>query len=151
MIVVVGCGRWDEIEAARLLAIRMDGHVKGGALVRFVSVKGLAASERDAGSFIWPLLEVMAGIDVLVGSGGYNTVHEARATATPLVALAQNRKYDRQDVRLLRAERAGDEDDLIRRVAKYLDSRSASLIRTIPNYPNGVHAAVEQIERLIDR
>ena len=60
-IVVVGSGRRDEIEAARLLAIRMHDHVKGGALVRFVSVKGLAASERDAGSFIWPLLEVMAG------------------------------------------------------------------------------------------
>ncbi len=150
VVVVAGCGRWDEIEAARLVAVRMHEHVKGVALVRFVSVKGLAVSERYAGSFIWPLLEVMAGIDVLVGSGGYNTVHEARATETPLVALAQNRKYDRQDVRLSPAERAVDEADVIDRVVKHFDSRSASS-RTVPSYPNGVHAAVEAIERLIHR
>jgi hypothetical protein len=99
------------------------------------------------GAVIWPLLEVMAGIDVLVGSGGYNTVYEARATATPLVALTRPRKYDRQALRLSPAERASDETDVICGVAEHLGRRLMS-DRVIPAYVNGVHAAVELIERL---
>ncbi len=89
VIVVAGCGRLDEIEAARSLSSRLDCHLAGAALVRFVSVANANESAKNPGAVIWPLLEVMEGIDVLVGSGGYNTVYEARATATPLVALAQ--------------------------------------------------------------
>ncbi len=148
VIVVVGCGRLDEIETARLLSARLDNHLRGAAMVRFASVKSQDESGRNPGALIWPLLEVMEGIDVLVGSGGYNTVHEARATATPLVALARPRKYDRQAVRLSRAECAGDEAEVIDRVEEHLARRSVT-DRVIPPYVNGVHAAVELIERLI--
>ncbi len=147
VVVVAGCGRLDEIEAARLLAERLDEHLAGAAWWGSSRSRARIVYGRNPGPVIWPLLEVMAGIDVLVGSGGYNTVHEARATATSLVALARARKYDRQAVRLSPAECAGDEADVIRRVKEYLDRRSVT-DRVVPAYVNGVHAAVEFVERL---
>lgn len=131
------------------LAARLDDHLDGAVLVRLASVEGPGGIGRNPGPIIWPLLEVMAGIDVLVGSGGYNTVHEARTTATPLVALARPRKYDRQDLRLSRDESASDEADVLHRVAEHLARRSVDA-RVIPTYENGVHAAVALIEQLTD-
>ncbi len=107
----------DEIEAARLLAVRHARACEGSCAgaIRF----GEGARPPPGGMpapFIWPLLEVMAGIDVLVGSGGYNTVHEARATATPLVALARRGNTTAKHVACRPRERAADEADVIRRV-----------------------------------
>ena len=99
---------------------------------------------------IWPLLEVAAGVDVLVGSGGYNTVHEARATATPLVALARPRRYDRQAHRLSHTERARDEEDVLRLVSGHLGRWTAGG-RVVPTYENGTHVAVRLIEGLTAR
>jgi hypothetical protein len=147
VIVVAGCGRLDEIEAARSLSSRLESRLAGAALVRFVSVQHSNESATIPDAVTWPLLEVMAGIDVLVGSGGYNTVYEARATATPLVALARPRKYDRQARRLLPVECAGDETEVIRRVEGYVVQRRVTE-RAIPCYVNGVHAAIERIEEL---
>ena len=52
----------------------------------------------------WPAIDLFPAARVVVGGGGYNTVHEALACGVPLVAKAWPRKYDRQ---WLRIERAG--------------------------------------------
>ncbi len=77
VVVVTACGRREEIEVAHARAARLDAFLAGAAAIRCASVVG-------PGLFLWPLLEVMPGIDVLVGAGGYNTVHEARAPARRL-------------------------------------------------------------------
>jgi hypothetical protein len=136
-VVVVGSGRLEEVEEARDFAGRLDRHLAGDAHVRLAS----------GASKFWPLLDLMAGIDVLVGSGGYNTVHEARATATPLVAIARNRKYDRQAHRLSPIETAADETDVFRRVAEIIARRDVKG-RIVPPFENGVHEAVRLIEKL---
>lgn len=86
---------------------------------------------------LWPLLELHRGIDVLVGAGGYNTVQEARATGTPLVATAMRRKYDDQAARLRDDERASSIDDVVTRVRQHL----ATGRRGDSGYENGAEVA----------
>ena len=147
VVIVVGCGRRDEIRSVRILANRLKESLVGSAIVLLSSVECPDDSVKDCGPVFWPLLELMAGIDILVGSGGYNTVYEARATATKLVALARPRKYDRQAERLSIAERAKDEAEVMSLVAENVARHSEST-RIIQTYANGVHTAFELIERL---
>ncbi|MFP2900405.1 hypothetical protein ACLEQD_29190, partial [Corallococcus sp. 4LFB] len=108
-------------------------------------VRWLVPTAHASGLVLWPALAVLRGVDVLVGAGGYNTVQEARATGTPLVAWARPRLYDRQALRLTEAERVGDAAELEAKVASVLQeafhARPAA-------WDNGVHAAVEAIERV---
>ena len=89
---------------------------------------------------VWPLLPLLNGVDALVGAGGYNLVNEARATGTPLFAFAQERRYDRQHVRLMRDECVSDVPGILSGLRSLRESsRTGSFI-------NGVHEAVEWIE-----
>ncbi|MCP4731411.1 MAG: hypothetical protein GY872_15175 [Roseibacillus sp.] len=90
---------------------------------------------------IWPLLRLLPGVNGLIGGGGYNLVHEARSTDTPLFAFALPRRYDRQAIRLAQHERVRGSREIIARlgeIRKSLDN---------PSYPNGVHQAANLIEQ----
>lgn len=87
----------------------------------------------------WPLLRLHLGIDMILGAGGYNTVHEARLTGTPLRAIPRQRLYDRQDRRLVPAELLDDKD--------WPDPVLRSTCHAI--YTNGAHGAIEEIEALV--
>lgn len=50
----------------------------------------------------WPAMDLLPGVDVMVGGAGYNTVNECVACGVPLVARAWPRKYDRQSLRAAR-------------------------------------------------
>jgi hypothetical protein len=97
----------------------------------------------------WPLLELLPGVDVLVGAGGYHTVQEARATGTPLVALARERLYDRQRKRLKSDEYADGPEEVLRKVRALLGSGTPR--GPAPEYVNGAHQAVRWIEELLGR
>ncbi|WP_223641057.1 glycosyltransferase [Corallococcus sp. EGB] len=140
LVAVMGCGRPEEVAEAGATADRLRAAFEGRAAVRW-----LVPMARDSGQAVWPALELMRGVDVLVGAGGYNTVQETRATGTPLVAWARPRLYDRQALRLTAAERVED--------AGTLEAKVASLLQAGPRerpsaWGNGVHAAVEAIERV---
>lgn len=140
LVAVMGCGRPEEVAEARETADRLRGALGGRAAVRW-----LVPTPHEGGRTVWPALAVLRGVDVLVGAGGYNTVQEARATGTPLVARARPRLYDRQALRLTTAERVED--------AAALEAKVASLLQAGPwerpsAWDNGVHAAVEAIERV---
>jgi len=51
----------------------------------------------------WPAIDLYAAADVVIGSAGYNTIHECLACGVPLVARPWPRKYDRQNLRATRA------------------------------------------------
>ena len=141
LVAVVGSGRPEELDEAAAIAQQLRSHLGSHAIVRPV----IASAPPD--QRIWPLLELMAGVDVVVGSGGYNTVNEARATGRPLVALARERLYDRQAQRLQPGERATSIKDVLERASEQLQ-----LVQTtsgeLPNFDNGVHAAVVALENL---
>ncbi|MCY2964796.1 MAG: hypothetical protein NT069_14360 [Planctomycetota bacterium] len=107
VVVVVGTGKPVESLSAAVAADELSRRLVGQATVRFASFDNVALDRAGSlGCSPWPLLVTLRGVDLLIGAGGYNTVHEARATSTPLVATAQPRLYDRQDRRLHPGEMA---------------------------------------------
>ena len=137
-------GKEQEQEEMVRLAGALRGRLGPGVAVRAVSPFGAEGAVRH-----WPLVELLPGVDVLVGAGGYHTVNEARATGTPLVALARPRLYDRQAERLRPHERAATPEDAERRVAALLDGLGTGPRAPAPDYENGVHGAVAAIEALL--
>jgi hypothetical protein len=91
----------------------------------------------------WPLLPLLTGVTALIGAGGYNLVHEARSTGTPLLAFAQSRRYDRQAIRLLDDELVDNLSMIMERLPELQGSQE------IPTYPNGAHLAADTIERCV--
>ncbi|RKG81938.1 hypothetical protein D7V88_25880 [Corallococcus terminator] len=149
VVAVLGCGRPEEVVDARDTARRLRGLLGGRAEVRWLVptvADGAGSAEALA---LWPALAVLTGVDVLVGSGGYNTVQEARATGTPLVAWARPRLYDRQALRLSDGERIADAAELEGRVASLLQGAPRERPASCVAYVNGVHPAVEGIEQLV--
>ena len=141
VVAVLGCGRKEEVDEYAELARALRR-----GLGPDVHVQLLAP---DVPPRLWPALAVMRGIDVLVGAGGYNTVQEARATGTPLVALARPRLYDRQAVRLRDSERLASLDEALGRVGSLLKARQAPRAQGAPPlYLNGTHEAVRIIEEV---
>lgn len=102
----------------------------------------------------WPGIECLRAADIVVGSGGYNTVSECRALGIPLVAFAFKRLYDRQFRRLSVAS-YGIEIVADKNLTNYVATTIAavrSLLRqkprsTIPHYENGAVTAWQIIER----
>ncbi len=137
LVLVSASGTDAEMSAAGRLASRLACRLPS-AVVKLAAPSG-------NGHLVWPLLEVLPGVDVLVGAGGYNTVNEARCTSTPIAALPRARLYDRQARRLNPDERVRDERELLERVEALLASVGR---RRAPAYRNGTHEAVRRIEEL---
>lgn len=148
LVAVMGCGTASEVDEAGTVAARLGSLLGDEARVRWLVPSGTPAAPEPA-SFrvpVWPALAVLQGVDVLVGAGGYNTVHEARATGTPFVALARPRLYDRQALRLRPEELADSVETLVERAVQLARSRPA---RRPGPYASGTGAAVSVIERML--
>jgi hypothetical protein len=149
VVAVVGCGRAEEVRASANMAARLAEAIGEEAAVRLVAPAGFGETIPGLiAPSAWPLLRVMRGIDLLVGAGGYHTVHEARATRTPLIAVPRPRLYDRQARRLSAAERVGDEEGAIRRTVAVLKTWNPIPSRETPRLRNGAHRAVRLIEAI---
>ncbi len=142
VVAVMGCGNAAEVEEAGAVASRLQARLEGSAWVRWLVPPGVAAGPSVP---VWPALAVLPGVDVLVGAGGYNTVQEARATGTPLVALARPRLYDRQALRLRPEERADSLEALVERAVSLALTPG---VRGPGAYVSGTGEAVARIERL---
>ena len=155
VVAVIGCGKHEEIKELRELASALTSQLAERAEVRFIT----PALQRKQGSSevalsqltslqLWPFLQAIRGVSVIVGSGGYNTVHEARATGTRLIACPRSRLYDRQDRRLRRQEKVMTVADMYRSVVEAVEQAWAEGPRRVPSYPNGATEAVAAIEAL---
>ncbi len=142
VVAVLGCGREEEVAQSAMLARGLHQALPEAAVRWLCPVPSVDMARSGR----WPALETLRGVDVLVGAGGYNTVQEARATGTPLVAFARERLYDRQALRLQPHERVEDAEAVLARVRALLASPPAP--RPAPAYVNGVHAAVDLLEAL---
>ena len=155
VVAVIGCGKHEEIKELRELASALTLQLAERAEVRFIT----PALERKQGSsegassqvtslHLWPFLQAIRGVSVIVGSGGYNTVHEARATGTRLIACPRSRLYDRQDRRLRRQEKVLTIADMHVSVVAAVEQAWAEGPRRVTSYPNGATEAVAAIEAL---
>ncbi len=148
VIAVIAAGFSAETLAMQELAERLARSLEHRAIVRLISLPPLAETLDCHAVALWPSLEVMRGIDLLIGAGGYNTVWEARSTQTPLIAIGRDRLYDRQSVRLSLDERVADEAEAFANALAWVDQNAKRHRVAVPKYDNGTHAAVSFIENL---
>jgi len=131
----------DDDEARKLLSTgrALAEELRGRVHVAFADLR---ASDAPL-----PLARLLAGVDLLVGAGGYHLVHEARATRTPLAALPAHRAYDAQWRRLRPEERAADLTEIASRI------RGATPRTTTPppSIEDGAAHGVRVVEELISR
>jgi hypothetical protein len=150
----IGCGRVEELQQMRCLATQLTSEFSSVAAVRFVTpqtdrLNDLTSRSSDLTTVsLWSFLKAIRGVSVIVGSGGYNTVQEARATGTRLIGLSQKRLYDRQHRRLEPHENANSFEEVREQVAAALASVSDSPDCKRPACQNGVHQAIGVIESL---
>ena len=148
VIAIIAAGFPAETLRMQELAKRLMRSLEHRATVRLLSLTPLAETSDCHTVAVWPSLEAMRGIDLLIGAGGYNTVWEARSTQTPLIAIGRERLYDRQSVRLTSQELATDEADAFSRALVWVDQNANRLRAAVPKFENGTHAAVRLIEKL---
>lgn len=146
VVLVSGSGTAAESQAAAEAALGLAQEFAGRGVVRFVSCDAAAlAMAGELGRGLWPVLSVLRGVDLWLGAGGYNTVQEARATGTALLALAQPRLYDRQTKRLLPHECLANWREAATAVGKYLQTWQARVPHPSPVLPDGAEEAFQII------
>lgn len=96
----------------------------------------------------WPAIDLIALSIAVIGSGGYNISYECSALKVPLIALAQSRMYDRQNLRLLDLKHHcfDTEAQLLQGFAEFI--AKTRMNHSIPLFDNGVASAVQKIEQL---
>jgi len=99
----------------------------------------------------WPAMDLYPEAGVVIGSSGYNTVHECSACHVPLIARPWPRLYDRQ---WLRARRAAKHNRVII-VQNVADAAQAAIrelrrqrSRDARQFHNGAREAVALIEQM---
>lgn len=154
LIAVVGCGTAAELRGAGRFAQELrrrlaDGPPAGARpQMRFLAPPGAVEDALDP-RWVWPLLAHLPGVDLLIGAGGYHTVHEARATATPLLALPRPRLYDRQARRLSSAERVATPAALLARALELATRLTAR--GPVPDFPCGAAQGAAALLAALDR
>lgn len=149
VVAVVGEGSEQESVELDALAVVLGDRLRNRAVTLRISLHGNASHCR----VFWPFLELLQGVDVVVGAGGYNTVWETRAVGVPLLALPRRRRYDRQSARLRREETLSCLDEALSRVERTIDESAAGRqgrpIELPAREANGVHRAIEAMDRLV--
>lgn len=101
--------------------------------------------------FHWPAIECFPAADVVVGSGGYNTVYECQAIGVPLVAFPFRRLYDRQQARVERLHSGAVllVDSIEGAIAAIRHFLNYNLEKS-PTFINGAVSAVQLIEQICE-
>lgn len=154
-ILVCASGKTSELALFGQLALHLEQKFPDCA-VRILA----ATCPEECPEALWvshhPGIECLAAADVVVGGAGYNTVYECAAVGVPLVALALERLYDRQEKRASKnywvqnIENAIFNDQLLRidqTVKLLLEQAEPGKNSSVPFYINGAVQAVDQIEQ----
>jgi Glycosyltransferase family 28 C-terminal domain len=154
-ILVCASGKTSELALFGKLALQLQQNFPDCA------VRILAAScPPECPEALWishhPGIECLAAADVVIGGAGYNTVYECAAVGVPLVALALERLYDRQDKRACKnfcvhnIENTKFDYQLLhikQTVNLILEQAKSGKNSSVPFYINGAVQAVDQIEQ----
>jgi hypothetical protein len=96
----------------------------------------------------WPAFRLLRGVDLLICSGGYNTVQEARAANTWFLGFAQKRLYDQQEKRLSPHERVQSLDEVFKACAE-LEAHGFHHHTAPIAFENGAIAAALRVNELV--
>ncbi len=95
----------------------------------------------------YPLIELLPGVDLVVGAGGYNLVHECQAVGVPAVFVPQRRRYDEQFARVAGASVARSPEQLESILAAHVAAGPTE--RAVPHYANGAASAARALLELL--
>jgi len=117
-----------------------------GVAVRCVAPVCPPGCPREAWLNYWPAMDLLPGVDAVVGGAGYNTVNECVACGVPLLTRAWPRKYDRQSLRAVGQAEACPTgiDEAVAAVRARLGGPARTEMRR--EFPNGAREAVEILE-----
>jgi len=90
----------------------------------------------------YPLLELMNGVDLVVGPCGYNLFHETQACGVPAIFLPQPRRYDDQYARAAHSVTANTPEGLEMRLRELMPTGARNKAAA---YANGAQTAAEEI------
>ena len=107
----------------------------------------------DVWVFHYPAIECLSVGDIIVGSGGYNTIYEAQYLGIPLVSLPLKRLYDRQFIRIKNLKHQAYSPVIrVSNIQEAIDSINYLLNTPISkpktSFSNGVKRAIEIINTL---
>jgi hypothetical protein len=143
-VLVSAAGNRDEQEWYGSVARALIAGLRG-VEVRCVAPARPPGCPEEAWLRYWPAMDLLPGVDVVVGGAGYNTVNECAACGVPLVAHAWPRKYDRQALRAVGQALACPED-VVAAVRTCLLRPGQSETRL--DFANGAQEAMEILESL---
>jgi Glycosyltransferase family 28 C-terminal domain len=154
-ILICASGKTSELALFGQLALHLQQSFPDCA------VRILAAScPQECPEALWishhPGIECLAAADIVIGGAGYNTVYECTAVGVPLVALALERLYDRQDKRASKNSCVHNIEnmrfdyqllDIEKTVRVLLEQAKLGKNSSVPFYINGAVQAVDWIEQ----
>jgi hypothetical protein len=142
-ILVCAAGQAEELPLFAEIALKL--HEDFGEC----AVRILAADCPPNCQHLWishhPGIECLAFSDIVVGGAGYNTVYECASLGVPLVAIALERLYDRQDKRASKCYWVQDIQSALDTVKMLLDRIELEKKPSVPSYINGAVQAVRHI------
>lgn len=149
-VAVLGTGKRTEIQEMervfRQLVNCMGEHIE----FRFFS-PGREVNKRNLGSTkssLWPLFRLYPGFDLVIGSGGYNTVAECRLSSTPLLAFPRPRMYDQQKNRLKPEEIVTSTSDIIEKLGDWRTEKLRLFInKPSCDFKSGTWSIVNEIQQ----
>ncbi len=144
VVLFVGAGTVGECLETAQLAEAVAAGIPARSPIRLALPVEVARDARQGEPLVvrhFPLIECLAAVRLVVGSGGYNVTHEARAIGVPAIAQPRRRKYDRQSSRVPSEQRYYGLDDLRYRLATEL----AKPLSAIRQYRNGAADAARHI------
>lgn len=152
VVALVGCGNTDEIHQQRELADYLQSHLSQQAELLLISPPSVLGNRENPNCrhvSMWPMMEVYNALDLIVGSGGYNTVNEAVAVGIPLIGMPRKRLYDSQEQRLeyFGLKIPQDRRELLLAIRHEISRMSRSTAS--PSFRNGVHQAVSDITAIM--
>jgi hypothetical protein len=143
-ILICAAGNRDELawygEVAELIR-----DLENGISVRVIAPACPPRCPKEFWIPYWPAIDLYAAAGVLVGGGGYNTIHEAEVSGAPLICRPWDRKYDRQLERARATASRGnvvivhEPEEAAREAVRLF--RAAAGERPAPTYSNGAEAA----------
>lgn len=151
LIVVLASGNKPELVLYGEIAYFLS---QQGYTVRCLSATLPPSCPTEIWRFHYPGMECLWLADVVIGSGGYNTVFECDRLNLPLIAIPHQRLYDCQETRIATQQKLGKcwrgrNKSLMLELIRQLLPRVKSLPIKPPSYQNGAIEAFNQVEHCI--
>jgi predicted glycosyltransferase len=156
LILVCAAGKAEELDLYGQLTQYLSESFPD-KIVRCLAAERPAKCPPELWVFHWPGIECLLAADVVVGGAGYNTFYECTSLGIPLVAIAFNRQYDRQEMRVIRGKNSltalkvklvENLETAKLAVQDFLESAGSPSCPP-PSYKNGAGDAIQLIENLI--